>query len=120
MGEQRVSKGVEVMKKLAIMLAVLMVLGAVPGWCLLPTVDGYVDGHTKNSRFRPVQDTGEIYGTVNHEIGKGMDQVPLIKDRSVVVNPVNKLLGDSMDATKSLVNGTWDLLTFKSLRDKKK
>ncbi len=108
------------MKKLAIILAVLMVIGAVPGWCLIETVDTFVDGHTKSSTLRPVQDTGELYGTVNHSIGTTMDKVPVIKERSVVISPVNKLLRDSFDATRTLVNGTWDLLTFKSMRDKKK
>ena len=106
------------MKKLAVMLALLLVVGAVPGWCLIATVDNFVDGHTKDSGFRPVQDTGEIYAKVNHEIGAGLDKVPVLQDRSKVISPIDKLLHDSIEGGKSLINGTWDLLTFKSLRDK--
>ena len=106
------------MKKLAVILALLMVAGAVPGWCLEATVDHFVDSHTKDSGFRPVQDTGAIYGKVNHEIGAGMDKVPVLQDRSKVMGPIDKLLHDSIEGTRSLINGTWDLLTFKSMREK--
>ena len=106
------------MKKLAVILALLMAVGAVPGWCLEATVDGFVDSHTKDSGFRPVQDTGAIYAKVNHEIGAGMDKVPILQDRAKVMNPIDKLLHDSIDGAKSLINATWDLLTFKSLREK--
>ena len=106
------------MKKLAFMLALFMVVGAIPGWCLEATVDSFVDTHTKSSTFRPVQDAGEIYGTVNHQIGSTMDQIPVIKERSVIMNPIDKLLKDSVEGVRSIINGTWDLLTFKSMRDK--
>ena len=106
------------MKKLAVILALLMVVGAVPGWCLVATVDNFVDSHTKDSGYRPVQDTGALYGKVNHEIGAGMDKVPVLQDRSKLMGPIDKLLHDSIDGVKSLINGTWDLLTFKSLREK--
>lgn len=106
------------MKKLAFMLALGMVMGSIPGWCLEATVDNFVDTHTKSSSFRPVQDAGELYGTVHHGISDGLDKIPVIKERSVVMNPVDKLLRDSIDASKSLINGTWDLLTFKAMREK--
>ena len=107
------------MKKLAFLLALFMLAGSVPGWCLVATVDNFVDTHTKDSRYRPVQDTGEMYGSVNHHIGTAFDKVPLIKDRHVVVNPIEKLANDSISGTRTLLNGTWDLLTFKSMRTKK-
>ena len=106
------------MKKLAVMLALLMVVAAVPGWCLVASVDNFVDSHTKDSGFRPVQDTGAIYGKVNHEIGAGMDKMPVLQDRSKVMSPIDKLLHESIDGAKSLINGAWDLLTFKSMREK--
>ena len=106
------------MKKLAMLLALLMVVGAVPGWCLIATVDNFVDSHTKDSGFRPVQDTGALYGKVNHEIGTAMDKVPVLQDRSKVIGPIDKLLHATIDGAKSLINGTWDLLTFKSMRGK--
>ena len=107
------------MKKTAVMLALLLVIGTAPGWCLVEMVDHSVDNHTKTSTMRPVQDAGEIYGAVNHGIGESFDKVPVLKERSVVMNPINKLMGDTLDASKKLINGTWDLLTFKSMREKK-
>ena len=107
------------MKKAAFMLALLMLVGTTPGWCLVATVDNYVDTHTKDSSLRPVQDTGHLYGAVNHGIGTALDKVPVLQQRSVVMNPMDKLMGDTIHAGKSLINGTWDLLTFKSMRDKK-
>ena len=106
------------MRKLAVLLALLMVVGAVPGWCVIATVDNFVDSHTKDSGFRPVQDTGALYGKVNHEIGAGLDKVPILQDRSKVISPLDKMLHDSIDGGKLLINGAWDLITFKSLRDK--
>lgn len=107
------------MKKIAVLLALLMLVGSVPGWCLVATVDNFVDTHTKDSRYRPVQDTGEMYGAVNHGIGTAFDKVPVIKERHVVVDPIEKLGNDSIGATRSFLNTTWDLLTFKSMRTKK-
>lgn len=107
------------MKKLTILLAVLMLAGSVPAWCVIETADAFVDSHTKNSAFRPIQDGGEIYATVNKGIGSGMDKVPLLQDRSKVMSPLNKLLHDAIDGSKALINATWDLLTFKSMREKK-
>lgn len=107
------------MKKIAIVLSVLLLVGAAPGWCLIGTVDGFVENHTKDSNYRPVQDTGELYGNINDGIGKSLDKVPVIKERSVVIHPIDKLLGETIGMTKKIVNGTWDLLTFRSMREKK-
>ena len=107
------------MKKRAILLALLMLVGAVPGWCLVATVDNFVNDHTKDSGYRPVQDTGEMYGTVNRHIGSAYDKVPVMKDRHVVIDPIEKLGNDSIHGVRTLLNGTWDLLTFKSMRTKK-
>ena len=107
------------MKKLAIMLALLTIIGAAPGWCLVATVDNVIDGHTKNSSLTPVHDAGEMYGVVNHQIGTSFDKVPVIKERSVVMKPLDHLMEQTIHAGKSIVNGVWDLVTLRSLREKK-
>lgn len=107
------------MKKMAVVLAVLMLVGASAGWCVTPAADGFVDTHTKNSSLRPVQDTGKVYGTINHHVGTSMNKVPVLKSRSVVVEPVEKLGKESVHASKSVINGVWDILTFRSMREKK-
>lgn len=107
------------MKKLATMFIVLLMIGAVPGWCLVGVVDNYVDNHTKDSRLAPVRDTGRIYGTVNHQIGTAMDKVPVIQSRNVIMEPISKFAGSTADFSRSLINGVWDIVTFKSFREKK-
>lgn len=107
------------MKKIAVVLSVLLMIGAVPGYCLIGTVDGFVENRTKDSSFRPVQDTGELYGAINDGVGKGLDKVPVINKRSVVMDPLDKGIGETIGMTKKIINGTWDLLTFKSMREKK-
>ncbi len=106
------------MKKIALLLAVLMVLAATPAWCLVGTVDTFVD-HTKNSSYRPVQDAGELYGAVNHGIGTGMDKVPVLKERSRIMGPIDTMTKETIKGTKFILNGAWDLLTLKSIREKK-
>ena len=105
------------MKKIAVLLAVLMMMGAVPGWCLISTADNFVDSHTKSS-LRPVEDAGKVYQAVSKGIDTSLDKVPGVKLRTIFFNPIDKVAKESMDATKSIVNGTWDLLTLKSMRKK--
>lgn len=107
------------MKKIALLLAVLMIIAAAPAWCLIGTVDTYVDDHTKNSGYRPVQDAGELYGAVNHGIGTGMDKVPVLKERSRIMGPLDTMAKETVKGAKFILNGTWDILTFKSMREKK-
>lgn len=106
------------MKKLAVILVLLMIAGAAPGWCVLATVDNYVDTHTKDSSYRPVQDAGELYGAVNHGVGSAMDKVPVIKERHRVMEPMDKVTHESVSMTKKVLNGIWDAVTLKSLRDR--
>lgn len=107
------------MKKIAILLAVLMVMGAAPGWCVLSTVDNYVVDHTKTSSFRPIEDAGLLYETVDKGIDTSLDKVPVVKLRPMLFDPIDKVLRVSIDGTKTIVNGVWDILTFKSMRTKK-
>ncbi len=106
------------MRKIAMLLMVMLVAGAAPGWCLLPTVDGYVVSHTQ-SGIQPVADTGKIYQKVNTGIDTSLDKVPGVKVRPMLFDPIDKVLKTSVDATKTVVNGVWDLVTFKSLRTHK-
>ena len=107
------------MRKIAFLLALLMVVGAAPGWCLVATVDSYVTDHTKDNSFRPVQDAGHLYETVNKGIDTSLDKVPGIKMRPMLFDPIDKVLRASIDSTKLIVNGLWDALTLKSIREKK-
>ena len=103
------------MKKIAVVLAVLMAIGAVPGWCLSETVDHFLDNRSK-SDLRPVEDTAKIASTVSKGVDKSLDAVPVLKERDKVLDPVRKVRHETVSAAKTIVNRTWDILTFKSMR----
>ena len=103
------------MKKVAIILAVLMAIGAVPGWCLSQTVDTFLDNRSK-SDLRPVEDSAKVLSTVNKGIDKTLDAVPVMKEREKVLDPVRKARHETVGIAKTIVNKTWDILTFKSMR----
>jgi len=103
------------MKKIAVLLAVLMAMGAVPGWCLSQTVDNFLDNRSK-SDLRPVEDSAKILSSVNKGIDKSLDAVPGLKERDKVLDPVRKVRKETVGAAKTIVNKTWDILTFKSMR----
>ncbi len=104
------------MKKIALLLAVLMVMGAATGFCgMSGTVDGFVENRM-NSDIRPVEDAGKILDITN----KGID-----KTYHTVADPmepglkhVRKVRDETMSLSKKIVNKTWDILTLKDLRDR--
>ncbi len=104
------------MKKIATLLVVLMVVGAVPGWCLLATVDNAVMDHTKDSSYRPVADVGKVYGEMNKGLDKSLDKVPAVKLRPILFDPMDKALSETIKAGKLVINSSWDFLTFKKYR----
>lgn len=106
------------MRKISMLLVALMVMGAAPGWCLLPTVDGYVMDTTSKSSYRPVEDVGVVYKSVNDGIDTTLDKVSGDKARPILIDPIDKVLKTTIDGTKFVVNGVWDILTFKSMRTK--
>lgn len=104
------------MKKLAVILALLMI-ASVPAYAGVEPVDGIIDTHTKSSSLTPVQDMGRLYGTIDTGIHDSLDKVPVIKERGVVIRPIEHMLTGIYDGAKTLVNGTWDLLTLKRMRE---
>jgi hypothetical protein len=104
------------MKRIAILLAVFMVIGAAPGWCVISTVDNYVVEHTKSSSFRPIEDAGLLYENVDKSIDTSLDKIKL---RPILFDPIDKVVKVSIDGTRTIVNGVWDIVTFKSMRTKK-
>ncbi|MBU3759429.1 MAG: hypothetical protein FGM27_05800 [Candidatus Omnitrophica bacterium] len=107
------------MKKIAMLLAVLMVAGAAPGWCLIATVDGYVTDTTSKSGYKPIEDVGVIYTSVNDGISTSLDKMTGSHARPMLLDPIDKVLRTTLDGTKTIVNGVWDLVTFKSMRTPK-
>lgn len=106
------------MKKIAMLLVVLLAAGAAPGWCLLPTVDGYVMDTTSKSGYKPVEDAGVVYKSVNDGIDTSLDKMTGSHARPMLLDPLDKVVKTTIDGTKTIVNGVWDLVTFKSFRTK--
>lgn len=108
------------MKKIALFLAILMVVGSMPAWCLSETLTKVIDDKTK-SDIRPVQDTAKILGTVDRGVDKAMDKTPILNKREMVLDPARKVSREAVRGIKSIVNGVWDILTspFDRLRGEK-
>ncbi len=104
------------MKKTALLLAVLMVIGSMSGWAISQTVDNIAMDQTK-SDLRPVQDAGYLLKAVNDGIDKGLSAIPVIKEHHYVLDPVRKVKNESIKDAKSIINMTWDAVTLKSHRE---
>ena len=104
------------MRKLATLLALLMVVGSIPGWCLIATVDNAVMDHTKDSSYRPVQDAGKAYDVLNKGMEKSFDKVPAVKMRPILFEPADAAAKETLKAGKLVINSSWDLLTLKKFR----
>jgi hypothetical protein len=103
------------MKKIALFLAMLMVVGSVSGFCLSQAVDKIADNRMK-SDLSPVADAGQLIKSVNSEIGKGLDMMPIVKERHHILDPVRKVRIEALEGAKTIVNGMWDVVTMKSMR----
>jgi hypothetical protein len=101
------------MKKMALFLALLMVMsvGSVHA-TVSTTLDGVIDSKSK-SDIRPVEDAARMADMVN----KGVNEV--MKPLDPALKPVYEVRDHSMKASKTVLNTIWDALTLKSLREKK-
>ena len=104
------------MKKIALLIALLMVVGIGTAWCISATVDKMIDEKSK-SDIRPVEDSAKLLGMVN----KGADESykAMTKPLNPVLDPVRKVRDGAIDASKKVVNTTWDALTYFSPHRKK-
>ena len=101
------------MRKLALVLALLMVVGTIPAFATVSaTLDGVIDSKSK-SDIRPVEDTAKLAGEVNKGVNKVME--PL----DPVMKPVYEVRHETVKASKKVVNTVWDMLTLKHFREKK-
>jgi hypothetical protein len=101
------------MKKMALFLALLMVMSVGSAYCTFSaTVDGVVESKSK-SDIRPVEDAAKLVG----EVDKGLDMVT--KPLDPALKPVYEVRDHSIKASKTVLNTVWDALTLKFMRDKK-
>jgi hypothetical protein len=100
------------MKKIALLLAILMVASVAPVYSALSTtLDGVIDDKSK-SDIRPVEDAAKLAG----EINKGINKV--IEPLDPALKPVYEVRDHTIKASKTVLNTIWDALTLKSFREK--
>lgn len=101
------------MKKIALLVAVLVVVMALPAWSMPDVLDRQID-HTMKSDIGPVADTGRILDFTNKGITKGYDTVT--GPMKPVLDPIRTVRDESMHGAKLVINTMWDLITFKHFR----
>ena|SRR3989338_10804441 len=103
------------MKKVALLVALLMVVSVAPGWSLVAAVDRALEGKSK-SDLRPVEDTARLGMMAKKGVDKSYDMAT--EPIKPVLDPIRKVRDTSVQATKDILNKTWDVLTFASHRKK--
>ena len=103
------------MKKLALLVALFMVVGGIHGFSYTATVDNVLESKSK-SELHPVQDAARLAGVVNSGINKAIDTKPI----ATVMTPVEKGRKGILKGTYKITNTLWDFLTFRHFREKKK
>jgi hypothetical protein len=107
---------VDFVRKIAIFLAVLMVMSASFGYCIPATLDTAIEGR-KNSDLHPVADAGEMLGMVGQGVDATMDAVHSVTaPLSPVTDPIYRVKDEAVGMTKKVINTTWDMLTLRSKR----
>ena len=77
------------MKKIAVLLAVLMVIGAGPGWCgVSATLDTVIENRM-NSDIHLVADAGRVLDLANRGVGK--TYTTIMDPMEPVMDPVRKV-----------------------------
>jgi hypothetical protein len=101
------------MRQTAVLVALLVALGAAPAFALHAELDTFIDNRTK-SDIHPVADAGEVLGYAN----KGVDKTyHFITDpMKPVLDPIRKVRDESLRYSKLVLNKTWDFLTLRHLR----
>lgn len=105
------------MGKVALIVALALVVSVGPAWSISQTVDGVIEDQ-KKSDIHAVQDTAKILGVVNEGVDKSYKTVT--KPLNPVLDPIRQVRDISIKATKEIANGTWDALTYFSPHKQKK
>lgn len=101
------------MKKIALLVAVLVVALAVPAWSMPARLDHAID-NTMKSDIRPVEDSGRILDVTNRGITHSYNFVT--GPMKPVLDPIRRVRDETIRGTKLVVNTIWDVLTFRHFR----
>jgi hypothetical protein len=97
----------ELMKALALFLALLFVVSSAPAFCESGTVDTFLENRSE-SETHMVSDSAKLLQEVKKPADKVVD---------AVMEPLDKVTDPVMDGANTVLNTTWDALTLKSMRD---
>jgi len=103
------------MRKMALILALLMVIAQGYGFAYPAAVDNVLDSKSK-SELRPVQDTAKLTGIVNDGINKAIETEPV----STAMKPIETVRKETVKGAYKITNTLWDVLTFRWMRSKDK
>ncbi len=97
------------MKKTALFLALLMIVGQAYGLAYPAAMDNVLENKSK-SDIGPIADTAKVASKINHGLNKAFEKEPLAT--------IDKVRIETYNGAKKVTNMLWDVLTFKKLRDK--
>ncbi|MBI1977504.1 MAG: hypothetical protein HYS55_01995 [Candidatus Omnitrophica bacterium] len=103
------------MKKIALILALLMVFGQAYGFAYPTAVDNTLDAKSK-SELHPVSDAAKIASAANDGVNKIMESEPV----STVMKPIRATKKETLKGAYKITNTLWDVLTFRWLRSEDK
>jgi len=98
------------MRKLALLMALLMVIGAGPAFALSATVDTFIENR-QNSTSHPIADAARILDMANQGIDKTYHAV------TDPIEPVLKPVRKVRDEVFKVTNRIWDIVTLRGLRN---
>ena len=102
------------MKKIASLVALLMVIGSIPVMATISTTaEGFLDRRAE-SDIRPVQDSAKLVRYAYDGVDRGIEFAdPVLRHRKHITDPV-------MRGAKIIINGTWDMLMKLNVFDRRK
>ena len=103
------------MKKMALILALLMVVAQGYGFAYPATVDNVLDSKSK-FELHPVQDAAKLTGIVNDGINKTIKTEPV----ATAMKPIETVRKGTLKGAYKITNTLWDVLTFRWMRSKDK
>lgn len=97
------------MRKVALIVVLALVVGGNSAWSLSKTLDGVIEDQ-KKSDLHAVQDTSKLAGVMNEGLDKSYNAIT--EPMKPVLDPIRKVRDVSVRASKDILNGTWDALTY--------
>jgi len=103
------------MKTIALFCVVLLAMGSVTGFAMPDRIDALLEDQSK-SDIRPVAEVSSLVYDVTNSVDKTVHNLPIIRDRDIVLEPIRNLSHAVVKGAKAVVNGTLDIVNLKGIR----